>query len=709
MTIYLCGQPEGSASHLIALLFGLASGGVCRAESVARPAGELLPHRFTLTRVATGGLLSVALSVGSPRPALRRAPCSTKSGLSSRADTPAVTRPTPMKQDTTIRCIDALKSVYFLVLVSGPFPPSPSVDPDAVQRLADDFCQAPEMIGRPISDLSKEYGVREGFVREFVEFLKMPEDESSPIRSAIQDSWKNFVEWMSSLADRWENFTKGEFRSILVSAVVTFLFILVFGLIRSEPVARVTELRLEVSLGRAQSALILGMLCLHLGIYYARTRTMLVLQGSALILVLTGIFLAPVIFSSRLEPLFGTGFPQFVIWTSSTVVVTMIYWALAAAAAVFGGSMRIRKHDLRLQNMDRQDLLNRLLSLRERLEQWDGNITPRRLLWSEKVGERFRKHPFLYSGLAAGILRLVTMPLSESVQIVTASSTGSYTAPSQMLLVVSGVIFTAVIAFLSGGIRTGIVLGIWARVVVLCVEMLPFPGFGFVRVQEFFLDGSWVRAILLAVGVGTISALAYRIEQHATHIRRYRSDDPAALAAEWVQIQWLLTPAKQNLCVVVVDVKGSTQMKEGRDPLVAEWSFREFQSFVSEICRRNAGSVHSTTGDGVVIAFPSPHHGVAAAQRIQRELDGFNHSVNRLPTPFRVRIGIHMGEVTGDLDEVMFTRVIDVAAHVEAVAPVGGIALTKEVADEMKDLRIAELRESVDGHPTYVLLDPTGS
>src|SRR3954464_6433647 len=32
-------------------LFGLAPGGVCRARPVTRPAGELLPHRFTLTSV----------------------------------------------------------------------------------------------------------------------------------------------------------------------------------------------------------------------------------------------------------------------------------------------------------------------------------------------------------------------------------------------------------------------------------------------------------------------------------------------------------------------------------------------------------------------------------------------------------------------------------------------------------------------------------
>jgi len=60
--------PRARAGHPIALLFGLAPDGVCRAGAVARAAGELLPHRFTLTPLPwkRGGLLSVALSVGSP-------------------------------------------------------------------------------------------------------------------------------------------------------------------------------------------------------------------------------------------------------------------------------------------------------------------------------------------------------------------------------------------------------------------------------------------------------------------------------------------------------------------------------------------------------------------------------------------------------------------------------------------------------------------
>ena len=51
-------------------LLGFASGGVYQARPVTRPAGALLPHRFTLTSWETevspiGGMLSVALSLSS--------------------------------------------------------------------------------------------------------------------------------------------------------------------------------------------------------------------------------------------------------------------------------------------------------------------------------------------------------------------------------------------------------------------------------------------------------------------------------------------------------------------------------------------------------------------------------------------------------------------------------------------------------------------
>src|SRR5690606_32162193 len=55
---------------------GLAPGGVCLASDITATAGGLLHHRFTLTRRPVSRPqaihLSVALAVGSPRPAVSR-------------------------------------------------------------------------------------------------------------------------------------------------------------------------------------------------------------------------------------------------------------------------------------------------------------------------------------------------------------------------------------------------------------------------------------------------------------------------------------------------------------------------------------------------------------------------------------------------------------------------------------------------------------
>ncbi len=76
----LDGQPSS------ALLFGLAPGGVCRAPGVTTGAGELLPHRFTLTphharRFAFCGTFLLVTETGR-----YPAPCPVESGLSSASD-----------------------------------------------------------------------------------------------------------------------------------------------------------------------------------------------------------------------------------------------------------------------------------------------------------------------------------------------------------------------------------------------------------------------------------------------------------------------------------------------------------------------------------------------------------------------------------------------------------------------------------------------
>ena len=84
-----CGLPETFTSEedrrAVIISAWPCSGRGLPAVPVTRHAGGLLHHRFTLTvPCGVGGLLSVALSIGSRRLGITQHPCPVESGLSSR-------------------------------------------------------------------------------------------------------------------------------------------------------------------------------------------------------------------------------------------------------------------------------------------------------------------------------------------------------------------------------------------------------------------------------------------------------------------------------------------------------------------------------------------------------------------------------------------------------------------------------------------------
>src|SRR5919106_5348825 len=100
-----CGLPGGALRRTSSprLLLGLAPNGVCRAAAVARGAGELLPHRFTLTRSRSSrrfafcGTFRGSLRLGFPqRPALRSPdfprPASRRAAVTRPASSPIINR-----------------------------------------------------------------------------------------------------------------------------------------------------------------------------------------------------------------------------------------------------------------------------------------------------------------------------------------------------------------------------------------------------------------------------------------------------------------------------------------------------------------------------------------------------------------------------------------------------------------------------------------
>jgi class 3 adenylate cyclase len=215
-----------------------------------------------------------------------------------------------------------------------------------------------------------------------------------------------------------------------------------------------------------------------------------------------------------------------------------------------------------------------------------------------------------------------------------------------------------------------------------------------------------IGGIILATLIGFFAGLGAFLNEVTMTERRRRLNDPEVLLTDLITTQRRLNPDATVKCVVVVDAAKSSQMKANSDALTAEWSFRAYQAFLQHVVHKHNGTIHSTAGDGAVAVFSDCISGFDAAREIQTLISDFNKNTNRLNDPFRLRVGLHCDTVSGDLGEVQFAAVIDIAAHTEAASQVGGIAVTEPVKNYLVKERFAELPEPIDGYKAYIALQP---
>jgi adenylate cyclase len=95
------------------------------------------------------------------------------------------------------------------------------------------------------------------------------------------------------------------------------------------------------------------------------------------------------------------------------------------------------------------------------------------------------------------------------------------------------------------------------------------------------------------------------------------------------------------------------------------------------------GRIVKTTGDGMLVEFVSVVDAVRCAVEIQRNMVERNAEV---PTETRIqfRIGINVGDIISD-DNDIFGDGVNVAARLEALADPGGIDVSRNVHDQVRD------------------------
>src|SRR5467141_835792 len=95
------------------------------------------------------------------------------------------------------------------------------------------------------------------------------------------------------------------------------------------------------------------------------------------------------------------------------------------------------------------------------------------------------------------------------------------------------------------------------------------------------------------------------------------------------------------------------------------------------------GRIVKTTGDGLLVEFPSVVDAVRCAVELQREMASRNDGV---PEPRRIefRIGINVGDIIIDEHDI-YGDGVNVAARLEALAEPGGICISRVVRDQVRD------------------------
>ena len=96
---------------------------------------------------------------------------------------------------------------------------------------------------------------------------------------------------------------------------------------------------------------------------------------------------------------------------------------------------------------------------------------------------------------------------------------------------------------------------------------------------------------------------------------------------------------------------------------------------------RTAGRIVKTTGDGLLVEFPSPVSAVRCALAVQLEMTERETGPEDQRLTFRV--GVNLGDVVEDGDDILGDGV-NVAARLEALAPPGGICISRAVHDQLR-------------------------
>jgi adenylate cyclase len=126
-----------------------------------------------------------------------------------------------------------------------------------------------------------------------------------------------------------------------------------------------------------------------------------------------------------------------------------------------------------------------------------------------------------------------------------------------------------------------------------------------------------------------------------------------------------------------VGFTASTQANEGRTLEL----LRQQAELLRQLLAMHQGREVKSTGDGFLVEFDSALKAVQCAVNIQRRI--FERNSEGGQTPIRIRIGVHLGDVVQNGDDILGDAV-NIAARIEPLAEPGGVCVSSAVYDQVR-------------------------
>ena len=145
----------------------------------------------------------------------------------------------------------------------------------------------------------------------------------------------------------------------------------------------------------------------------------------------------------------------------------------------------------------------------------------------------------------------------------------------------------------------------------------------------------------------------------------------------------MTTKVKRRLTTLLcADVQGYSRLMEA-DEAGTLATLRRYRDAMATLIERHDGRIVNTWGDAIIAEFPSVVEAVQCAVETQQEISGYNGGLPE-PQRMRFRIGIHLGDVMVEGDDV-YGDGVNIAARLQELADPGGILISGPVYDQVRN------------------------